>query len=235
MPGELSTTFHLRARGAAIQGVHDAWVSCASSARRRGWERGSGEAVQAAPGRPRTPFATLNRRGAARLRGVARPPGAGTGVCSTHGRHRILAGTASGASGEHVYRSEALFLRSSGSLRLELKTRKKNVRTASADPFTRARYSWRCRDCAGRVERVRWRHMRVDGRWALAIGRSRRNSGTGKGLKPYGYGFNFHASLTIKMLENPEQGDPSTCSRLFLYKFFCIQVTKVFIVNYLFR
>ena len=139
LPGELSTTFHLRARGAAIQGVNNAWVSCASSARRRGWERGSGEAVQAAPGRPRTPFATLNRRGAARLRGVARPPGAGTGVCSTHGRHRILAGTASGASGEHVYRSEALFLRSSGSLRLELKTRKKNVRTASADPFTRAR------------------------------------------------------------------------------------------------
>ena len=183
LPGELSTTFHLRARGAAIQGVNNAWVSCASSARRRGWERGSGEAVQAAPGRPRTPFATLNRRGAARLRGVARPPGAGTGVCSTHGRHRILAGTASGASGEHVYRSEALFLRSSGSLRLELKTREKNVRTASADPFTRARYSWRCRDCAGRVERVRWRHMRADGRWALAIGRSRRNPGEGKGLK----------------------------------------------------
>ena len=58
----------------------------------------------------------------------------------------------------------------------------KNVRTASADPFTRARYSWRCRDCAGRVERVRWRHMRADGRWALAIGRSRRNPGEGKGL-----------------------------------------------------
>ena len=48
----------------------------------------------------------------------------------------------------------------------------KNVRTGSADPFTRKHYSWRYRDYAGRVERVRWRHMRVDGRWALATGRS---------------------------------------------------------------
>ena len=60
----------------------------------------------------------------------------------------------------------------------------KNVRTAgSADPFTRKHYSWRYRDYAGRVERVRWRHMRADGRWALATGRSSSNPGAGKGLK----------------------------------------------------
>ena len=53
----------------------------------------------------------MKMRCAAKLRRVERLSGAGTGVFSMLGWVIIIAGTASGASGEHLYRLKALLER----------------------------------------------------------------------------------------------------------------------------